>query len=252
MDNAAPPAVSGPPAPIYPPPPGPTKGMSGCLKLLLVVAGILAFLMLIVGIVVWQVVSWFSNMVQPQPVTYAPLTLSAGEQEDVQRILQGLTEAKQKGMEFDEYVTPQVFNGVVERILQGERDKGKKDVPLGFRGSFDGTAMKVQLSAVADQKQLDTAGKQNATIPYYVNGEATFDLEVADGEAKSIKVQSLKLGGREAPAILMWVIRTQVDEALKQQKIKNKNGENPFGAVKVLKREGDRLHLVLDGKKMPD
>jgi len=252
MDNAAPPAVSGPPAPVFPPPPGPTKGMSGCLKLLLIVAGILAFFMLIVGIVVWQVVSWVTNMVQPQPVAFAPMTLSAGEQEDVQRILQGLNDAKQKGLEFDEYLTPQVFNGTLERLLQGERDKGKQDVPVGVRGAIEGGAMRVQFSAKADQKALETAGKQNATTPFYVNGEVTFDLEIADGQAKVVKLESLKLGGRQAPAILMWIIRKQVDEALKLQNVKKGNGENPFGAVKVLKREGDRLHLVLDGKKIPD
>jgi len=251
MDPSAPP-IAPAPHPAFPPPAKPAQGMSGCLKALLIVAGFLAFCMLIVGIVVWQIVSWLSNMVQPAPVTFAPLTLSAGEQEDVQRILQGLTDAKQKGQEFDEYVTPTVFNGVLDKILQGERDKGKKDVPLGVRAGFDGGSMKIQFSAVADQKQLDTAGKQGATIPYYMNGEATFDLEIADGEAKKIKVQSLKLGGREAPALIMWVIRTQLDEALKQQNVKKSNGENPFGAVKLLKREGDRLHLVLDGKKMPD
>lgn len=248
MDTAANQA----PAPVFPPPPAPSKGMSGCLKALLIVAGILAFFMLVVGIVVWQVVSWFANMVQTEPVTYAPLALSAGEQEDVQRILVGLNDAKQKAQEFDEYVTPQVFNGVVEKILQGERDKGKKDVPLGLRGGFDGGSIKLQVSAKADQKQLDTAGKQNATIPYYVNAEAIFDLEIVDGEAKAVKIQSLKLGGREAPTVLHWIIRNQLDEELKKHKNQKGKGENPFGAVKLLKREGDRLHLVLDGKKMPD
>lgn len=251
MDPAAPPL-----APVtnqpFPPPAKPAQGMSGCLKALLIVAGFLAFCMLIVGIIVWQVVSWVSNMVQPTPTNFTPLTLSAGEQEDVQRILQGLTDAKQKRQEFDEYVTPTVFNGVLERILQGERDKGKKDVPIGVRAGFDGGLMTIQFSAQADQKQLDTAGKQGATIPYYMNGEAKFDVEIVDGEPKNIAVESLKLGGREAPAVIMWVIRTQLNEALQQKNYKKPSGENPFEGIRLLKREGDRLHLILDGKKIPD
>lgn len=251
MDPATPPL-----APVnnqtFPPPNKPAQGMSGCLKILLIVAGFLALCMLIVGIIVWQIVSWLSNMVQPTPATFTPLAISAGEKQDVDRILQGLTDAKQKGLEFDEYVTPTVFNGVLERILQAERDKGKTDVPLGVRAGFENGSMTIQFSAKADQKQLDTAGKQGATIPYYMNGSAKFDLEIVDGAPKKIAVQSLKLGGREAPALILWVIRTHLDEAVKQQNFKNPQGENPFGAIKLLKREGDRLHLILDGKKIPD
>lgn len=226
--------------------------MSGCLKILLIVAGFLAFCVLVVGIFVWQFVSWVQNMVVPTPTAFAPLALSAGEKEDVQRVIQGLTDAKQKRQEFDEYVTPSVFNGVLEQILQDERKKGKQDVPLGVRIGFEGGSMTFKFSAVANAEQLNAAGKQGATTPYYMNGEAAFDLEVVDGEPKAVKIERLKLGGRETPSVVMWFLRKTLDEELKKNKLRDANGKNPFEAVKLLKREGDRLHVILDGRKIPD
>lgn len=258
MDNAAgplaPPSspVSGPVGPAgFPPPPKPS-GMSGCLKVLLIVAGFLALLMLLIGILVWQTVSWVQNIAQPTPITFPALTPSAGEQEDIQRVLQGLNDAKQKGQEFDEYMTPAVFNGVLDRILQGERAKGKPEVPLGVRGSFVGDAIKLELSTQADQKALEAAGKQGSATPYYVNAEAVFKLEIVDNEAKAIELKQLKVGGRDAPGILMWVIRKQTEAFMLESKNLKNRPDNPFGAIKLLRREGERLHLILDGKKMPD
>jgi hypothetical protein len=224
------------------PPPQPRPVMSGCLKALLVVAAILVVAMLALGFVVWRTVSWLQNAVTPTPVTAAPLNLSAGEKEDVQRVARGLHEAKMNKTEFDEYMTPAVFNGVFEQILKGEKEKGKKG-PEFLRVEFDGENIKVKTCA---QNEDTSQGVQ------YWNGEAVFQLEIKDGEVKQAELAKLFGNGREAPSVIMWIVRNALKQKLEEQKTRVGKDENPLGAIRLLKREKDRIHLVLDGKKIKD
>src|SRR5213078_5418671 len=94
----------------------------------------------------------------------------------------------------DERITPNVFNGVVDAIVQGERNNGKKPVPEVLRGGFDGDHFSIAFSGEAKEK-----GRTG-----YINGRATFDLEIEDGAITKAALHKLNIGGRDAPWTVMW------------------------------------------------
>jgi hypothetical protein len=244
--------------PLAPPPENPTgvtkpasKGMSGCVKALLIVVGLFACAMLAIGIFVWQLVSWINNTTELQPATYPPIMLSAGEKEDVQRVLEALSSAKTNGTEFDEYVTPTVFNGALEQIFEGERAKGKKDVPVAMRFALTPDAITTRFTAIVTAEK---AGKTDlpADTPLYVNVEGAFDIEIEDGRLKSAEIKSVKVGSKDTPWLINWVVKQKLKESRDLAKVNADEENNPLRAVKLLKREGDRIHIVLNGKKIPE
>jgi hypothetical protein len=243
--------------PLAPPPLQPLqdskpKKTSGCLKALLIVVGAVVICMIIVGTMVYRAVSWLTHAPQPTPAIYEPLKLSEGEQEDVNRILVSLDQAKKKDSIVEETsITPEVFNGVIEKILEGERLKHpeKKDIPLALRGGFTGNQMHLKFTAPITDEQAKAQNLPTGT-PLYVNAEAVFNIEIVEGEIKQLTVDRVAIGGKDAP--FLWRLFTnQLIEMTRQenQKLK-KSPDNPLAAIKLLKREGDRLHLIIDGKKL--
>ncbi|HYG78277.1 MAG TPA: hypothetical protein VEK08_24960 [Planctomycetota bacterium] len=220
----------------------------GCFKFFLIIAGACAFAFLICGILVWQSVSWLKNAPDPVPATYEPLKLSGGEQEDVERVIIEIEKAKNAGKLYEDYVTPAVFNGLFEKIFEGERLKGKKDVPLAFRvGLVDKDKLSLKFtSPIVDQPSPD--GK-----PLYINAEIDFEVEIVDGELRKAKVHRLHLRKREAPLLSRMVVNWFVDQA-RMGTFKDKQGEDQMKeglkSIKLLKRDGARIHFILDGKEM--
>ena len=240
----------------------PPKKSSGCLKAALITAGICLaagfFVTAIVVALVVQSVSWLQNAGEPTMATYEPLALSPGEEEDVERVMKGIGEAKDHGTLYDEYVTPAVFNGAVQKIIDEEHRKGtaKPDAPLAVRGSFvdDCMALKLTLPAKQEQAAAAPAAPAGPALPVperkYINAQAVFDLEVVDGVVTKAHVRKLTLRGREAPLlprlvfnVLLWYWR----DTSRQQKGSLQSG---LSAIKLLRREGNRLHITLDGQRM--
>jgi len=214
------------------------------------------FFTAVVVALIWQSVSWLKNAAEPNMAQYEPVGLSRGEDEDVARVMSGINEAKQNGTVYDEYVTPRVFNGAVQKIIDGEQRKGtaKPDAPLFVRGAFVGEHMSLRITV---PKTEESVGQQPQKAPpailpeaKYINAEAVFDLEIVEGEILRAKVHKLVLRGRDAPLISRWVVNYYIG-GLKETSHKLPNDPaNPFWAIKLLRREGDRLHLMLDGARM--
>jgi len=237
------PTVPSQPTPSPFPPP---KKSSGCLKAFLWVAGIVLFLFIIVAILIWQSVSWLKNAPEPKIATYPALKLAPGEEEDVNRIIASIDQAKQRDALCEEYITPTVFNGLMEKILDGERAKGKLDVPLFLRaGLVDSDKLELKITQpMKDEKAPDGAA-------LFVNAEVVFRLEIVDGELRQANIDKLVLRGRDAPFLSRVVVNHLVAgiKAASQQD-KNNTKENKLIAIKLLKRDGDRIHIILDGKTM--
>jgi hypothetical protein len=236
--------------------------MSGCLKLFLAGLGAVAFITIIIGLLIWQSVSWLMNAAEPVAAQVAPLKLSEGEQEDVLRIIQRVNAAKATGELVEEYLTPTVFNGVMEKTLETDRVKGKKDVPLWVRGSFAGTTdMQLQMTIPMEQTQPPPAtpvpaqpANQPPTPPQkmYINTDVTFQLVVVDGAIEKAHIDSVILRGRQAPLLPRWVLSYFVDQLRTKTQQQRNAPNNRLAPVKLLRRDGDRLHVILDGKKLKE
>jgi hypothetical protein len=224
-------------------PTAPKKGW-GCVTWLMIGAGIAALLMIIVGVLVMQAVNWVKNA---SVAVYPKLELSPGEREDVRRVVGQIDQAKRQGTVFEDRISPAVFNGVMERIIEDQRLKGeiKKDAQIFIRLSFesDGALLRVTHPA----KDFDT----KADIPgMYYNAEALFDLEIVEGELKNIEIKKLRLRGQEPPWLARKILYHHL-ENVKVESSKNKSApENDLAVFKLLRRDGDRIHIIIDGKKM--
>ncbi|HLX61147.1 MAG TPA: hypothetical protein VKX17_07675 [Planctomycetota bacterium] len=220
----------------------------GCclLKILGVIMGLALIVAIAVGIVVWRAGAWVADIAEPAPAVHAPLVISAGEKEDVQRVVAELDKAEKTNGVIDESVTPAVFNGVIETLLADEaaKDKDMKDDVV--RVGFDGDHLSVDTTWKLQEKQGP---------PKYANIVATFDAEIVEGKINKLELVSLKSGGREAPTLIRWPISFML-WAIKES-INNPNAQNPqnlktakeFEAFKLIKREGDRIHIIVDGSK---
>lgn len=220
------------------------KSSFGCLKMLVIAAAFVAIILLIFGIMVWNAISWVQNSPEPKMASYPPLQLSPGEKEDVTRVLNELGAATQTGTDVDEYVTPQVFNGAIEKLMEDEKKKktAKPDAPVNFRAAFAERGFDVMLTVPAsDQKTKEI------TPNMYVNADVVFDLEIANGQIAELEIIKMTLHDRPAP-VLARIVYSRFSEALKS----NQQNNADFGVIKTLKREGERVHIVLDGKKLKE
>ncbi len=226
------------------------KSSFGCLKILAIVAGIFAILLIIFGILVWQTISWFKNAAEPTIATYAPLNLSEGEKEDVDRIIMKVSTAQANKAIVDEYVTPEVFNGVMEKIIAEDKKKNKSKAndTVVFRGGFHDNDYEVKFSS-----SVKEAG---STTPQYVNIDLFFDCEMDEGRFTKLDVKQVIMHDRPVPFFARLYLST-VTKALEQTgkapPAASGTQQNPFEdlkVIKLLKREGNKIHVILDGAKM--
>ena len=228
------------------PPPAP-KQKWGCLRILAIAAAFGAAVLLVVGILIWQSVSWVKHAAEPTAAVAGPAKLSPGEEEDVERIIRDVNIANRTNGIFDEHVKPEVVARVFERIIEEEKKKGTADAaaPLGLRAALTPQDMQLKFSTPATD--FDT--KQ--PIPnHYFNGDVSLQLEIQDGVVTQARIARLTLAGKESP----WLARVLVNRAvreLQEQSLANKDDpKNELRAVKLFKRDGDRIHVTIDGSKM--
>ncbi len=91
----------------------------------------------------WRSATWWNNAPETSPAAYAPLVISEGENEDIDRVIQRLYKAKTDRSLIDETVTENVFNGIVDKINKGEKAKGHKTVLEDLRVGFEGEHLHV-------------------------------------------------------------------------------------------------------------
>ena len=227
------------------------KSSFGCLKILLIVAGIIAVMVIIFAILVWQTISWFTNAAEPTMATYAPLTLSDGEKEDVNRVYTKLMTAQPNKALVDEYVTPEVFNGVVEKYIESLKTKNKSTAndKTIFRASFSGDDYEVKFT--------NSVNEAGSSTQKFVNIDMFFDCEMEDGKFKKLDVKQVVMHDRPVPFFARLYLST-ITKALETTgkapesatQPGQKNPMEDFKVIKLLKREGNKIHVILDGAKM--
>ncbi|MCY3022855.1 MAG: hypothetical protein NTW87_28070 [Planctomycetota bacterium] len=233
----------------------------GCLPILALLAGLAVFFVAVTGLIIWQSLGWLKNAPEERVATYEPLEISEGEREDVNRIMQAVDAAKTQGALVDEYVSPTVFNGVFQAIIEGEKRQGtaNKDAPLFVRGSIVNGHMAVKLTTPVKDGQPATPPPEPKTpmlvLPErkYINAEAVFDIEIVDGVITRANVHRLVLRDREAPLtsrlVLDYIVLAQWKKMSREEQNKP---DNKLAAVKLLRLEGGRVHIVLDGLKLAE
>jgi len=216
------------------------KKKSSCGCCFLKVLGVFVALVLVVGIIVGyfvnQTMKWAEKTKESTPVAYAPLVIAPGEQEDVESIIQRIHNAKKDKSVIDVTVSPNVFNGVIDKISGFEREKGKEPDFEAFRLGLEGEHF--TLSAT---KKIKEGGEQK-----YVNVQLTFDCEIEDGHINTLTAHKIIAGGNEAPGIVKTFLSFAVDKFVKGVNDGTTPEARKLNVFKLVKREGDRVHIILD------
>jgi len=202
--------------------------------------GLLALALFVTGVVLFaDTVSWFANAAQPKPVSYPPVHLSAKEELELRKIEQQLVRVKANGQDLDILVSPNQLNAFLEgekqRKVTTEGKEPKKTPAVRF--SFEGEDTVLRASISIENK-------------HYLNLEVAGRLSVRDGKPK-LRVKRLKLGGQDAPWLVMAFLQRFLPK-LEKATFKDRGTRIVFETVKVLERQGSRIHLVLDGKKLQE
>jgi hypothetical protein len=247
------PASANPPInPAVPPLPLKKSGIS-CLGIVAIFAGIFAVVLLIIGILVWQAVSWIKNAPESSMSITDKVKLEPGEQEDATRIIHELDDvAKKKGNLVDESATLATLNGIVQFIIEEEAKKSpqKPDNAVAARFAFKGDGYNARI--VMPARDADTG----AVIPgMFINVDVDFDAEIVDGKFTKLEVHRVALANKEAPLFARMFINFGV-KAMREGKInddaKQKDFQDGMKAIRLLKREGERIHLIVDGKMIEE
>lgn len=212
------------------------KILAVCFVLGIIVAGV-------AGYFVYNSVAWFATAAETAPATYPPLEISAGEQQDVERVIQKLQAGKTQKDAIDETISPAVFNGIIAQIMQGEKDKGKKSDLEEFRLNIEGDHFQVALTTKTQSQDKNNPG------PAYLNLKSSFDLEIADGKIVDMTVHSLAAGGKEAPSWFKLFANKMLEGVRDGTNKGTDENLKKLNVIKLLKRDGDRLHVILDPSK---
>jgi hypothetical protein len=219
----------------------------GCLRWLMLGAGIMGIILAALGVLMIQSVNWVKNAPEPAIAVYPKIEMSSADAALVQRIWSSLQAAKKNNAIIDEQISPDVFNALFEKIIEEDRKKGKigKDAQVLARLAFDGGATRLRVSAPA--RDLDT-GKELPGM--YYNAEAAFDFEVEDGVLKDLTFHKLLLKNTEPPFLARRLIYRHIEELKRMSALDKDAPSNDLAMFKLLKRSGDKLHVVIDGKKL--
>jgi len=221
-------------------PPSTPKSSLGCCLLKIFLALFFMFVIAVCVVLynVYRVGSWVAGALEETPATFEKLSISDGEQQDITRILQELQPGQANAKLVDERITPNVFNGVLDGIIQGEKNKGKRNELEGLRGGLDGEHLSLSFSKETTTDKGDHG---------YINGKASLDLEIEDGVIKQAQVNSLNLGGREAPWTVLFAVNNfALKKLIDPDDTQTMQKTSGLHFIKLLKRDGDRLHIIVD------
>lgn len=220
------------------------RGMSLGCQIILGICAVLALIVIVLVISGYNAVQWMQQGAEATPASYPKVELTAAEEIELQGLLVTLDRAQRNGNTFDATFAPKLLNEFVRRELQKQKDAGTNEIE-GFEITSVGDGIRVRLTV------KDKGSSQ------YVNLDITGDLSLDDRKFDG-RVDSVKLAGREAPWLVMWFVRTWISAAKGGNfKIENdpqaqKKLDEFLAKHKLLKREGDKFHVILDGARLKE
>ncbi len=204
--------------------------------------GLVTLLLFIVGVVmVVNSVSWVANAQQPAPLQFDPVEISAKDELELKKMGEQLKISTKNEQIFDVKISPRQLNAFIQEQQKQEAENNatnSKKEPL-VRFAFEEKSTVFRASFPTPQKT-------------YVNLEVAGDINISEGKPV-FKLDRIKLGGQEAP----YLVRAFLDTILNHLEKATLQEMPPevrkvLLAVKLLKREGDEIHLILDGQVLKE
>ncbi|MBE7466034.1 MAG: hypothetical protein HS116_21370 [Planctomycetes bacterium] len=209
------------------------KGM-GCWLYVLFLLGFLGLGIVIIAVLFYNSISWVAESMEGEALPPVVTELNPAEQADLWKKVVQYRQCYQEKKDFETYLTFEQFNYFLQHEIDKKKAKGLKEPLAHVYLKPEGDKIRATWSIYQEKE-----GK-------YLNLETLGDLQV-ESRKLSVTLDELKMGGKEAPSLVMWFARNFAQKAQEDQH-KNPKAQE---AVKLLKREGDKIHIHLDGQHLP-
>ncbi|MCZ7643711.1 MAG: hypothetical protein M5U26_00260 [Planctomycetota bacterium] len=218
-------------------PPKKKSGL-GCWLWVLIFLGLF---LLAVGICVYSVVStfkWIENAAESAPQQVPAVNLSDPQVLDLQQTYLKYRACYLEKKDFEAMLTFDQLNHIIQE--EKKKQENRQDPEAKDRIHFEtaGDAIRTRFT----HYDKDTGR--------YLNVECVGNAYIENRQL-TLTIDSLKMAGKEAP----WGVRKLANwfvSAVKEEQSKKSDEQNPLRFIKLLKREGDKIHVILDGQYLPD
>jgi hypothetical protein len=187
----------------------------------------------------WQVYrtkSWIENGAESTPAALPQVRLSAEEEQGVNGTRASYEASYREKKDFDAVLTPAQFNCIVEDQIRNERAAGKQPGIEALQLAFEGRETVVRGAAPARERP-----------GMYHNFEVRGEVAIDHGHA-AWSLGAIRLRGQEPPWAALVAARIAIGKKLaEQEELFAKGQDSLFGRIKLLRREGDKVHLIFDG-----
>ncbi|MCW8131666.1 MAG: hypothetical protein KIS92_15070 [Planctomycetota bacterium] len=221
----------------------PKKRMSSGCQVALGCLGIIALVVVVVALIIGASISWLSNGREAAMSVYPAPALTTGQQFEMGKIHADHLKAYHGKTDWDVVFTPELFNAFAAEQIRKKKADGtfQKGEAEGVELQFQGNDTVLRFS-YAERKE-----------PGFYNFELRGDPHIENGKFLG-RVDKVILAGKESP----WLARKIIDsfvEAARKGELKNEQSanpqENPLAGVKLLRREGDKIHFIVEAGKVP-
>ncbi|MBI3830117.1 MAG: hypothetical protein HY291_11405 [Planctomycetes bacterium] len=219
------------------------KGFGTGCKVALGCFSVVLLIVLVVAVIFVNALSWVTNGRETASAPYTSPTLTDSQQSELGKIRADHKKAYATQADWDVVFTPELFNTFVASEIKKKKADGsfKKGEAEGVDIRFDGQDIVIR-TTYEDQEKGGYYNVELRGDPHFENGKFLG------------RVDSIKLADKEAP----WLARKFVDmaiDAARKGELKTEKGphanENPFEGIKLLRREGDKIHIIILGGKVP-
>lgn len=183
--------------------------------------------------------NWFEQNAEQAPVQYATPTLTAEEEQGLEKFFWQYWKAYKEKSDLEVAFTPQQFNAFVMREVAKKKKAGtaKSQDAEAFQAAFEGERLVVRIAL---------PGKSGMFLNFEARGNLTLE-----NRRVTWSLDALTLGGKEAPWLALFIVRQEMKTLVEAYEQGSGNPKNPFESFKLLRREGERIHLIADGKLLP-
>ena len=215
----------------------PPRSRLGCFwKGFLISLAVLLLIVLLVGWQAYRTKSWIENGAESTPATPPQVRLSAEEEQGLNETRSSYEASYREKKDFDAVLTPAQFNRIVEDQIRNERAAGKQPGVEALQLAFEGRETVVRGAAPVRERP-----------GMYHNFEVRGEVAVDHGHA-AWSLGAIRLRGQEPPWAALVVARIAIGKKLtEQEELFTKGQDSLFSRIKLLRREGDKVHLILDG-----
>jgi hypothetical protein len=206
-------------------------------KTLIIVCVSFLLLVLLFALQAFRIKSWVENGAESAPAALPAPRLSEDEQREIEDLYRNYEKHYVQKKDLDILLTPEQFNHLAAESIAKQKAKGNKTEMEALQIAFEGP---------------QTVFRGTAPVPersgLYYNFEFRGAFSIENSKA-SWKVDDVRLRGQDGPmgtgAILQEVLRKVFAE---QEARYARGSDSVFRRVKLLRREGDKLHAILVGE----